>query len=459
LGQDLYRRGRRAAVIAAALGLVGLLLAPVASAQTIVSETYDSFGNVTSLDTAGNTYTFNVSGVPTVGTSTVGATLTPPLGSASTSSFAVQGLGGNLYFVTGSAFGGAAPVSCTVNTATMTVVSGNCGPIFPANGAATVVYTPGLGPVLVASPNLKKPNNSVNTSANSITREQTVAATSLISGHIRAVTRGFALSAQPFAANRPVGVSYHGVSAGSSETPWGVWGDVSGSFLENNSKVGYDGTSVVALAGIDYFLDDNWLVGLSSGYARADVTLRSFTGTRSSNGAVVAPYVSYIINSNFSADAQFNYTALSNRLASPAPGVSSNFDGDRLTGAANLNGFTDIDPYRLTGFVGYAYTWEGSGRSTLNFLAPSATNIHIGLVKVGGEIGRVFGDWEVYLPITFEYETTTPRDGTSRPALIVGGGVRYQWSDTVKAGLLATTTQIKNHTQDVLVGANLRISF
>ena len=72
---------------------------------------------------------------------------------------------------------------------------------------------------------------------------------------------------------------------------------------------------------------------------------------------------------------------------------------------------------------------------------------------------RSLGAFEPYVPLTFEYETTNPNDGTSRTALVVGAGLRYRWSETLTGGLLAETTEVKTHTRDIRVGANVRWSF
>jgi hypothetical protein len=187
--------------------------------------------------------------------------------------------------------------------------------------------------------------------------------------------------------------------------------------------------------------------------------LRSITGRRRVNGAVIGPYAAYIIDKNFSVDAQVNYTSLSNGLVIPVLGVDNNFHGDRVTGALNGNAFFDFDDYRLTAFAGYAYSFEHNDSPNVPLFGPLARNLRLGMFKVGAEVGRVFGSWEIYVPLTFEYETTAIIDQSTRAALVVGAGTRYQWSDTVKFGLLVTTTEIKQHTQDLVIGGNLNVSF
>jgi hypothetical protein len=286
--------------------------------------------------------------------------------------------------------------------------------------------------------------------------------TTIVSDRVRAISRDIARGFAAGERGGQLGSSYRGLSAGSADARWGVWGDASGAFLRNDTAIGYDGTSVVAIAGVDYIPDRPWVVGLTAGYTHADLTLKSVTGTRQSDGALVGPYASYIISPNFSADAQVQYTGLSNRVSASASGLSASFGGDRVTGALNLNGYADDGPYKLTGFAGYAYTWEGSNKSVLSNIPPFSNNTRFGVLKWGGEAGYTVDTTyqvEAYVPLTFLFETTTPRDGTSRFALQPGFGIRWLWLPDLKAGILFTSTEIKTHTRDMRIGANLRWIF
>jgi hypothetical protein len=64
-----------------------------------------------------------------------------------------------------------------------------------------------------------------------------------------------------------------------------------------------------------------------------------------------------------------------------------------------------------------------------------------------------------YVPLTFEYQTTKPEDSTGRLALIVGAGLRYQWSDQLKASILGTATEFQTHWRELKVEASLRWTF
>jgi hypothetical protein len=252
---------------------------------------------------------------------------------------------------------------------------------------------------------------------------------------------------------------YNGLSAGSDMTRWGFWANASGSYLRNdNSADAFNGPSVVALTGLDYIVDRQWIFGLAAGYTHADLALSPSSINREVDGAVVGPYAAYILNPNWSVAALVNWTSLSNNITAPLPFPAGSYHSNRVTAASNLNYFTNYDGYKLTGFGGYAYTWEGSNPNAI-LLSSLANNIRYGAIRIGGEAAYPVGAWEPHLPLRFEYETTTPNDGTSRAALVVGAGLRYRWSDSLTGGLLFETTELKAHTHDMLVSGHLRWSF
>ena len=249
---------------------------------------------------------------------------------------------------------------------------------------------------------------------------------------------------------------------------WSAWGDASGSFPKNRSENGYDGNQVVALAGADYQVGTEWIFGLRRAMPVLLFRLKN-PGNRTTNGAVVGPYGSYIISPNFTMDGQLSYTRLSGKgttsnfdMSNPPIEIKANngFDMNRVTGAVNLNGYTDYESDKLTGFVGYAYSWEAPDTTKLTAGTPFYNIARLGVVRIGGQAGYMLDQsLEAYVPLTYNYETTRPLDGTGRSALVLGAGLRYQLNDAVKADLLATTTELKDNWRNVFVGANLRWTF
>lgn len=292
-------------------------------------------------------------------------------------------------------------------------------------------------------------------------RSQAQTVTTMVSDRVRAISRDIARSLAPGSTGRAPTSSFNGIgmSAGSAEARWGVWGDASGGFLNDNAAVGYNGDSVVALTGLDYLYHKKWLAGVTAGYLHGGLTLRSVKGPRISDGGLFGPYLSYIFGPNGSIDAQLQYARLSNSVTVPLIPLHASFGSNRVTGAVNLNLYKDRGPWKLTGYTGYAYTWEGADKSVLNNVPPYSPNTRYGAVKFGGDAGYLATPHlEVYVPATLRVETTRPIDETGRVSLEIGGGLRYQLSDNLKAGFQATTV-IKAHYREVQIGANLRWTF
>ena len=86
-----------------------------------------------------------------------------------------------------------------------------------------------------------------------------------------------------------------GLSAGSEPVSFAAWIDASGSYLANDSAGNaYQGRSVTALSGIDAVIGTSWVAGLSAGYSSAALSVGALGGTRTSSGAIVGPYASYM---------------------------------------------------------------------------------------------------------------------------------------------------------------------
>ncbi len=286
-------------------------------------------------------------------------------------------------------------------------------------------------------------------------RDQSEAVTDAIFDRIRDLSRALALGL-PRSASAP---DSSRLAAAADPSDPGAWIDASGSYLADTAAVGYHGSNVIALTGLDTVIDKRWVAGFSAGYTHDDLIFKSVASERTANGAVFGPYAAYIIAPHLSLNGLFNYTRLSNSILSVFPGPNGSFGSNRLIGAGELDFYADKGPFKLTGFGGYSYSWEGADNNLLSATPPFSNTLRYGVLKLGGEAGYQTGATELYLPLKFEYETTSPRDGTGRAALVVGAGVRYRWSAALKLGLVATTTQLKSHYEDVLIAGNLRVSF
>ncbi len=424
----------------------------IGQAQTILPSSYDpTTGFLTATDAAGNTYLVNLSAFSQSTKNLVPGSFTPQSGTPVPVSFVITPLDGIGDFTISGVAAGQTLLACSAST--VLVINDPNFITYPAN-----CYLTDTPRALLSS--IKQE-----------LRSQSNEVIDMITDRLRGLTQDLAEGSLPAVQTPPGGTvilndfssnpqpKYNGLSAGAGVTRWGLWANASGSFLTNNNPAfAFNGPSVVALTGLDYIIDRKWIVGLAAGYTHANLALSPSFINREVDGAVVGPYAAYIFDSNWSIDALANYTSLENDITAPLPFPAGSYHSDRVTAASNLNYFTTYDGFKLTGFGGYAYSWEG-GNTNLVLPSALANNVKYGAIRIGGEAAYPVGAWEPYVPLRFEYETTTTLDGTSRAALVVGAGLRYRWSDMLTGGLLFESTELKTHTRDLVISGHLRWSF
>jgi hypothetical protein len=335
---------------------------------------------------------------------------------------------------------GTAQLSCTGSQTSANTVTGSCVAI-------------------VASSSSSSQGSSISTlkgAANAITRGQVEISTDILSDRIRSFSGAIARSLDTGGQQSKLDRGYYsGLSAGSSDFKWGVWIDSSGYDLGDSSIVAkFNGYGLGELVGVDYLATNKWLLGFNAGYVRTDVHIPAIAGHRLEDGEQLGPYVSYIASPHVSGDLLFNYSRLSNTSTGLA-----GFDSNRYSGAANVNFFYDVGGFALTGFMGYVYAIENPSSAAPGLIGGVPTSVHYGAVKVGGEAAYPIDKFEPYVPLTVEYETTNPKDGTGRGVVIVGAGLRYRFTDAIKGGISVTSDELRSNSTNIVGAANLRISF
>jgi hypothetical protein len=72
-------------------------------------------------------------------------------------------------------------------------------------------------------------------------------------------------------------------------------------------------------------------------------------------------------------------------------------------------------------------------------------------------VGYPIGQFEPYIPLVVDVQTTEPKDGTSRTGLMVGVGARYRITDSIQAGFQVTAEAARSNSTSVVGGGNLRV--
>jgi hypothetical protein len=216
-------------------------------------------------------------------------------------------------------------------------------------------------------------------------------------------------------AQAALGRPQSGLSSGDLLGGWGAWVNYRGSwydsdFVFNNESLAYDADTDRGTVGLDRFIYDHFLIGLSLGYEDTDTDTFYNGGGQDSDGFTIAPYGAWLINDNFSIDVSGGYTPLEydqDRI-SPTDGTttSSSFDADRWFFATNLNALAIVNNWVLGGRVGLLYTQEqqdgyvetGSAASAAAGTVRTVDDRDIDLTQLvlGGDIAYSFGTLEPY---------------------------------------------------------------
>jgi hypothetical protein len=290
--------------------------------------------------------------------------------------------------------------------------------------------------------------------ASATERAQTEAVFDSIDGYLRRKSRQLAQAEGGSETSGAPLVSPSGIAAGSDDKRWTIWLDGSATHLDDAAGIStYSGLTLTTLLGIDYLYDTDWLFGFSAGYVSTNLHVLQIGGSRGSQGAVLGPYVSYIVNQHVTVDGILNYGRLDNN-ATDITGFGSN----RYSAAISVNGFATAGAVNLTGYLGYTTAKELPDSGSASFIGGQPTRLYYSAVKLGGELAYPIGDFEPYIPVAVICETNDPHDGTGNVAVTGGAGVRYQLSDRIKAGV-QLIGEVRSHYDSWGGGVNVRVAF
>ncbi len=238
-----------------------------------------------------------------------------------------------------------------------------------------------------------------------------------------------------------------GLAAGDTFTNLGVWAGYTRSDFDNDFvRTRYDGDRNSVMVGADFAPADNMVLGVAIGYEQTDIETEYNLGEVDSDGWTVAPYFGMVFNDTWSMDVNGGYSFVDTDQFRTAGGtrITSDLDTSRWFVAANVNGFTAIDNWLLTGRLGLVRAEsDDDGYTELNTATgvPGVTfddrSTSLTQLSVGGEVAYSFGEFEPYVSLTYNHDasfTKTRLTAGLQPAndnndFLFGGGFNY-FSDT-----------------------------
>ena len=175
---------------------------------------------------------------------------------------------------------------------------------------------------------------------------------------------------------------------------WNVWaaGNVFGVNVDR-SGAAFDGRLYSVLAGVDYKIVQQFLVGVAGGWERYDLDTSFNGGTFKGTGYTVGPYLGLKITPSLVLDVWAGWTRVNYDLTSTATGAleSGSFDANRYFVSANLTGHFAWEGFRITPRAGLLYASERQPEYTSSLgNRIAAQTVELGKLMLGPEIGYRF---------------------------------------------------------------------
>ncbi|MBF0098261.1 MAG: autotransporter outer membrane beta-barrel domain-containing protein [Magnetococcales bacterium] len=252
--------------------------------------------------------------------------------------------------------------------------------------------------------------------------------------------------------NRPVAnfsFSHRGLSAGENASPVRVWGQgnythykVSEPALETKGDLQH------YVLGGDYRLTPSLQAGLALSWEDSDNKTLFNSGTLTSDGLSVLPYLGIAINNEWTADLSLGYSWLNYDVSHTSNTITGTFDAHRSMASANLVGNYARDKWLFQPKMGLLYVEEKQDSYTESdggiVLERSSK---LGRLSAGSKIGyttdfgipyvKMMGEWDFKTPDSI-LTTNGQYSQTNRGGAVFGGG--YE----IHKGNLAGSLEINN---------------
>lgn len=209
-----------------------------------------------------------------------------------------------------------------------------------------------------------------------------------------------------------------------ASTRWNVW--VSGSYtnIDDSQPIsGFDSDQAIGLAGIDYKLTDNFILGalVSGTWSDTSNTGSAFAGSASTDGWGAGVYGAAIIQNRFVFDASWLYNATSNSTFDGSD--TANYDSTGWIAAANLTLYHYINNWRISPSVGinYSYNRDDAYTDSIGLIFPQQRQ-RTGVFEFGGQVGYthqtqnattmefwagLYGEWTFLRDVSPSFGTVT----------------------------------------------------
>jgi len=278
-----------------------------------------------------------------------------------------------------------------------------------------------------------------------------------------------------------------GMASGDEKQNYGVWFTPSSSWMKNTGDTSaYDGRLLSAMAGGDFTIMSNMLLGVSVGYEALDLDTDYNNGTLKDNGFTIAPYFGYTFTDNLVFDLLLGYTYLENDMDRIQGGeqiegtfnhrgiektystqlskerIKGSFDSNRFLVSANVNYSKLIENWNLSAVLGYMYANEEEDayqeKGGYNFNVDSQT-IYLSEWRLGGRAGYLINLFEPYISMAYLYDNAWSDGGTDRDELEGVLGCNYYPADNWIISFDASNSFFRDDIENIRLMYNLHYNF
>lgn len=272
----------------------------------------------------------------------------------------------------------------------------------------------------------------------------------------------------------------YGMSAGDAVARYGVWTNLSHTFLGNDGATSpFSGRMWTSAVGADAVFQDTFLVGMAASYEFMDLETRYNSGMHGAHGWTIAPYAGLsLMDGRLVFDALFSYSQLDNSRVWNRTGtrISGSYDGDRISAATNVTYNYELP--KLVDFLGvkrdvilspgigatYAHEVSDSYRDS-NGTTNSSKETYIGDLKLGFRAGLASDSTEFYTSHYYLYDLVPMfADGlrtgeVDRDAIQSAIGVTFREGNGLSFTFEVDHLFAREDTRETTVLADIRYNF
>ena len=259
--------------------------------------------------------------------------------------------------------------------------------------------------------------------------------------------------------------AFKGKASGDTDMNYGSWVTPSSTWIKNKSiSSKYDGNLFTVMAGGDFKIKDNILIGTSAGYESLDLDTDYNDGTLKDNGFTFAPYFGYTITDYLIFDIMFGYTYLNNEMDRnrSSEHIKGSYDSHRFLVSSNMNYYAIFQDLNLSAVLGYMYVSEKADayreQGGYNFDVDTQ-NIYLSEWRFGGRAGYFINTFEPYISTAYLYDNTWNNDGGDRDELEGALGCNYYPADNLILSFEVANSFFRDDIENTRVLFNLHFNF